>query len=121
MQLKDIDKQHAAANLQAHAQRMLKPEKGPDPLVPLASVIPEFELPRELEDFDFGPQPILGVATTQVPSFGSVLANAASSGLSTYTATTAGGNNFNPTPNNSITTAQYGGFNTNNIYGLNIR
>ena len=116
MQLKDIDKQHAAANLQAHAQRMLKPEKGPDPLVPLAAVVPKFELPRELEDFDFGPQPIPGVATTQVPSFGSVLTNAASSGLSTYAATTAGGNNFNPTPNNSITTAQYGGFNTNNLY-----
>ena len=113
MQLKDIDKQHAAANLQAHAQRMLKPEKGPDPLVPLAAVVPEFELPRELEDFDFGPQPILGVATTQVPSFGSVLANAASSGLSTYAATTAGGNNFN---NNS--TSNYGGYYTNEINSI---
>ena len=108
MQLKDIDQQHAAANLQAHAQRMLKPEKGPDPLAPLAAVVPEFELPRELEDFDFGPQPLVGVATTQVPSFGSVMVNAASSGLSTYAATTAGGNNFN---NNS--TSNYGGYYTN--------
>ena len=100
MQLKDIDKQHAAANLQAHAQRMLKPDKGPDPLVPLAAVVPEFDLPRELEDFDFGPQPLVGVATTQVPSFGSVMLNAASSGLSTYAATTAGGNTFQaPTQN----------------------
>jgi len=110
MQLKDIDKQHAAANLQAHAQRMLKPEKGPDPLVPLAAVVPEFELPRELEDFDFGPQPLVGVATTQVPSFGSVMLNAASSGLSTYAATTAGGNNFN---NNS--TSNYGDFSYANM------
>ena len=70
---------------QADAQRMLRPTKGPDPLKPLKTPISERILPRALEEFDFGPKPIKGVSTVQVPSMLSGLAGAASAGFSAYT------------------------------------
>ena len=82
----------------ADAQRMLRPEAPPEPLKPLKTPLHDYQLPRALEDFDFGPQPIKGVSFTQVPSMGSVLASAASAGFSAYAAQTPGTNNFQ-TPN----------------------
>tara|TARA_R100000781_G_C4055396_1_gene119185 strand:+ start:41 stop:913 length:873 start_codon:yes stop_codon:yes gene_type:complete len=76
---------------QADAQRMLRPTKAPDPLKPLKTPISDRLLPRELEDFDFGPKPIKGVATTPVPSMASVFASAAGAGFSAYTTATYGG------------------------------
>ena len=70
--------------IQQEAGRMLQPSRGIAPLEPLKTPLAEYQLPRELEDFDFGPKPIKGVATTQVPSFGSVLASAVGAGFSTY-------------------------------------
>ena len=70
---------------QADAQRMIRPTKGPDPLKPLKTPISERILPRALEEFDFGPKPIKGVSTVQVPSMLSGLAGAASAGFSAYT------------------------------------
>lgn len=70
---------------QADAQRMLRPTKGPDPLKPLKTPISDRILPRALEEFDFGPKPIKGVSTVQVPSMLSGLAGAASAGFSAYT------------------------------------
>ena len=70
---------------QADAQRMLRPTKAPDPLKPLKTPISERILPRALEEFDFGPKPIKGVSTVQVPSMLSGLAGAASAGFSAYT------------------------------------
>jgi hypothetical protein len=61
---------------------MLKPEKGPAPLAPLSTPINDYELPRELQDFDFGVTPIRGMSSIQVPSWGSVFANAATSAVS---------------------------------------
>jgi len=75
---------------QADAQRMLRPTKAPDPLKPLKTPISERILPRALQEFDFGPKPIKGAATTPVPSLASTLVGAASAGFSAYTANTTG-------------------------------
>ena len=75
---------------QADAQRMLRPTKAPDPLKPLKTPISERILPRALQEFDFGPKPIMGVATTPVPSMLGTIASAASAGFSAYTANTTG-------------------------------
>jgi len=86
MALRDITQQRKQADRLAFAQRMLKPEAPPEELVPLAQILATREYPRELEEFDFGPQPIQGVATTPVPSMLSVVANAVGSGFSSYAA-----------------------------------
>jgi len=91
----------------ADAQRMLRPEAPPEPLQPLATPVADYEMPRALEDFDFGPQPIKGVATTQVPSMGSVIAGAAGAGFSAYAQTTAGTTSF----------SGGGGTGNTNLYG----
>ena len=98
--------------LQQEAGRMLQPSRGIAPLKPLKTPLAEYQLPRELEDFDFGPQPIKGVATTQVPSFGSVLASAAGAGFSAYANMYQGtAGNITDTTTTS-TAAASGGFNT---------
>jgi len=81
----------------ADAQRMLRPEMGPEPLKPLKTPLHDYQLPRALEDFDFGPKPIQGVSFQQVPSSLGVLAGAASAGFSAYAAHTPGTNSFDPT------------------------
>ena len=86
------------------ASRMLQPSRGIAPLKPLATPLAEYELPRELEDFDFGPQPIKGVSTTQVPSFGSVLVNAAGAGFSAYSTAKFGNNSYQPYQSTEWTT-----------------
>ena len=83
----------------ADAQRMLRPEIGPEPLKPLKTPLHDYQLPRALQPFDFGPEPIKGVSFQQVPSTLSVLAGAASAGFSAYAAQTPGTN----------TTTNYGG------------
>jgi hypothetical protein len=80
---------------QAEAQRMIRPTKGPDPLKPLKTPVSERELPRELQEFDFGPKPMKGVSFTPVPSMGSVFASAAGAGFSAYTTATYGGSTTN--------------------------
>ena len=85
----------------ADAQRMLRPEKGPEPLKPLKTPLHDYQLPRALEDFDFGVAPMKGVSFTPVPSMGSVLAGAASAGFSAYAAATPGTNSFDPGYSNS--------------------
>tara|TARA_A100000164_G_scaffold316805_1_gene297048 strand:+ start:4868 stop:5758 length:891 start_codon:yes stop_codon:yes gene_type:complete len=83
----------------ADAQRMLRPEAPPEPLKPLETPLHDYQLPRALQPFDFGPEPIKGVSFQQVPSSLSVLAGAASAGFSAYAAQTPGTN----------TTTNYGG------------
>ena len=97
----------------ADAQRMLRPEKGPEPLKPLKTPLHDYQLPRALEDFDFGVAPMKGVSFTPIPSMGSVLAGAASAGFSAYAAATPGTNNFDINKvNNNVSfqspTAGYG-------------
>ena len=58
----------------AEASRMIRPTKAPDPLKPLKTPIAKYQMPRPLEDFDFGPKPIMGMSSTPKPSlFGSAL------------------------------------------------
>lgn len=53
-------REHWSADLSAEAQRMLPPGTLPAPIVPFATPVAEFQMPRALEDFDFGPQPVMG-------------------------------------------------------------
>ena len=87
--------------LKTEAGRMLRPSKPIAPLKPLETPLAEYQLPRELEDFDFGPQPIKGVSTVQVPSWGSVLAGAATSAASSYATAKFGNSSFSNTPSNT--------------------
>ena len=87
--------------LKTEAGRMLRPSKPIAPLKPLETPLAEYELPRALEDFDFGPQPIKGVSTVQVPSWGSVIAGAATSAASTYATAKFGNSSFNQPPSNT--------------------
>ena len=82
--------------MQADARRMLKPTRAPGPVKPLIAPKGIFQDLRALEDFDYGMAPIKGVAQTQVPSWGSVLANAAGAGLSAYATYSTGKSSFDP-------------------------
>tara|TARA_R100001082_G_scaffold1936_1_gene1797 strand:- start:617 stop:1576 length:960 start_codon:yes stop_codon:yes gene_type:complete len=94
--LRDIQYQKDAADMQADARRMLEPIEGPEPIAPLLTPRATFQNLRLLDAFDYGVPPIEGVATTQVPSWGSVLANAAGAGLSAYANYSAGQSSFDP-------------------------
>ena len=78
--IRDIELAYDTANMQADANRMLPPPPVLDPIVPLATPDMEFLLPRELQDFDFGPEPIKGVARTTNPWL--TFANSALQGVS---------------------------------------
>ena len=82
--IRNINHELMEANSVAKSRRMLKPEYGPAPIKPLATPISDYEFPRELQDFDFGPKPIRGQKSTFTPSWGSVFANAAGAGLSAW-------------------------------------
>ena len=70
-----IQKQFEDALIQADANRMLPPIPKPTRPVPYATPDMTFMLPPELQDFDFGPKPIKGVASYTSP--GLSFANAA--------------------------------------------
>ena len=82
--IRNINHELMEANQVAKSRRMFKPEYGPAPVKPLATPISDYEFPRELQDFDFGPKPIRGQKSTFTPSWGSVFANAAGAGLSAW-------------------------------------
>ena len=82
--LRSINHELDEANTQARSRRMLKPEYSPKPLAPIKTPISEYEFPRELQDFDFGPKPIRGQSTISTPSWGSVFLGAATSGFNMY-------------------------------------
>lgn len=62
--LRNIDMQHLQADLGAFAQRMLPPDAIPAPVVPFKTPLTEYQYPRELQAFDFGPKPIRGTKAT---------------------------------------------------------
>lgn len=78
--LRDINLAYETANLDAGANRMLPPPPVLDPIKPRPTPDMEFMLPRELKKFDFGPEPIKGVAATSSPFL--AFANTALSGIS---------------------------------------
>ena len=83
--------------IQQEAGRMLEPSRGIAPLKPLPTPVSEYELPRALEEFDFGPQPIQGVSTMQIPSTLGIIAGAASKGASIMANNYTGKSDFDPT------------------------
>ena len=60
MTLKSISRDKYGADLAAFANRMIEPEVIPDPLKPIPTPIADFQPPRALEEYDFGPEPIKG-------------------------------------------------------------
>ena len=58
--LEEVSQDRVSADLAAFAQKMLPPGTLPEPLVPLATPTSTFQLPREIGEFDFGPEPIKG-------------------------------------------------------------
>ena len=58
--LEEISRDHISADLTAYAQKMLDPGQLPMPLIPLATPRADFVLPRALDEYDFGPAPVLG-------------------------------------------------------------
>lgn len=58
--LREIALDKSSANLSASSSRMLKPGVLPIPPAPLPAPVPEWQLPRDLEEFDFGPEPVMG-------------------------------------------------------------
>ena len=59
--LQEISRDRESADLAAEAQRMLDPGTLPAVPQPIATPTAEFEYPRALGEFDFGPQPVRGV------------------------------------------------------------
>ena len=58
--LDEISQDKVSADLAAFAQKMLPPGIIPQPLQPLATPVAEFQMPREIQPFDWGPKPVLG-------------------------------------------------------------
>ena len=58
--IKDISRDKEAANLAAWAKKMLDPGVLPDVVKPIDTPIAEFQEPREVQEFDYGPEPVLG-------------------------------------------------------------
>tara|TARA_Y100001951_G_C11290647_1_gene271893 strand:- start:1402 stop:2289 length:888 start_codon:yes stop_codon:yes gene_type:complete len=58
--LREIALDKSSANLSASSARMLKPGVLPIPPAPLPVPQAEWQLPRALEEFDFGPEPVMG-------------------------------------------------------------
>ena len=64
----NIAMQKEGADIQAFANLMIPAEAPPEVMEPYATPLPEYQMPRELEKFDFGPEPIKGAAAMQSTS-----------------------------------------------------
>jgi len=58
--LGDVDREEWAANLTAYASKMLDPGVLPEIPIPFATPLTEWQFPEELQEFDYGPPPVLG-------------------------------------------------------------
>ena len=58
--MKEISRDRYGADLAAFANRMLKPGELPMPIKPTATPVPELQAPKELEEHDYLPDPIMG-------------------------------------------------------------
>ena len=89
--LEEIVRDKTSADLTAYASKMLDPGVLPDPIKPLPLPVAEYDLPRVLQAYDFGPKPVMGVfadpAAAASAAWGAGISGAASSiagGLSSY-------------------------------------
>ena len=62
--LQEIQRDKISADLTAYASKMLDPGVLPEPLVPFATPLAEYIMPRKLGEYDFGPEPVLGGYTS---------------------------------------------------------
>lgn len=80
--LEEVSQDRVSADLAAFASKMLPPGTLPDPLTPLATPRSNFQLPREIGQYDFGPEPIRGAYSSPSASankvWGSVIPSIAS-------------------------------------------
>ena len=70
--IKDISRDKEAANLAAWAKKMLDPGVLPDIMKPIDTPIAEFQEPREVQEFDYGPEPVLGATVSPSAAAGQV-------------------------------------------------
>ena len=81
--LEEVSQDRISADLAAFAQKMLPPGILPDPLTPLQTPRSNFQLPREIVEGDFGPEPIRGAYASPAAAankvWGSVIPGIASS------------------------------------------
>ncbi len=62
--LRGVATKKFGSDIQAFANLMIPAEESPMPFAPMETPVTEYQYPRELEDFDFGPEPIKGVVAT---------------------------------------------------------
>ena len=74
--LDEISQARVSADLAAFAQKMLPPGIIPQPLQPLATPVAEFQMPREIQPFDWGPKPVLGAMASPSAAAGQVWGSA---------------------------------------------
>ena len=70
--LQEIIRDKTSADLSAWAEKMLHPGTVPMPIVPFKTPLAEFVMPRELGEYDFGPEPVRGAMAS--PSAASSMA-----------------------------------------------
>ena len=114
--IKDISRDKEAANLAAWAKKMLDPGVLPDVIKPIDTPIAEFQEPREVQEFDYGPEPVLGATVSPSAAAGQVWGQGLASMGSM--ATNFAMNNWGTggTGGTGGGVGSYGGFNTNNLY-----
>ena len=118
--------QRTGADIQAFANLMIPQDAPPEVLEPYAAILPEYTLPRALKDFDYGPEPIKGVAaqvSTSAPwlnALGSVSSNLVSafsnngpSGFGGY----GGGSGLSSGMGSSFNLGGFGGLTSNGAFG----
>lgn len=77
--IRDIARDQYGANLAALANKMIHPGSLPTPEIPFATPLTEYQEPRELEDFDFGPKPIEGAKASSMAGWANALSGLGSS------------------------------------------
>lgn len=63
--LTQIATQYEGSKIQNFGNLMIPQTAPPEVLEPYAALTPEYQMPREFEDFDFGPEPVKGTAYQQ--------------------------------------------------------
>tara|TARA_R100001530_G_scaffold97715_1_gene67929 strand:+ start:4681 stop:5850 length:1170 start_codon:yes stop_codon:yes gene_type:complete len=71
--IRDIARDQYGANLAALANKMIHPGTLPTPEIPLATPLTEYQEPRELEAFDFGPKPIKGAQASSLAGWANAI------------------------------------------------
>ena len=77
--LDSINREKSAADLRAYAAKMLDPGELPMPVMPLPTPVATYQFPRVIEEYDFGPAPVLGATMSASAAAGQVWGSTISS------------------------------------------